>query len=87
MHVPRPATCCTYLDVAIRRPAVFDGCTSSLLQGFLVRLQALWDGEERSAQGWRQETPQSTKQQQEPQSCPCNTLLRSQHPMAPRPLS
>lgn len=27
---------CTYLDVAIRCPAVFDDCTSSLLQGLLI---------------------------------------------------
>lgn len=41
--------CHTYLDVAIGCPVVSDSCSSSLLQGFLVRLQALQDGEELSA--------------------------------------
>lgn len=74
-----PHTPCTYLDVAIRCPAVFDDCASSLLQGFLIWLQAL-QKERNFLQDQRQESSKSPKEKQQPQSCPCQQTLAS-HPV------
>lgn len=81
LHHPTPR--CTYLDVTIRCPAVFDDWASSLLQGFLIWLQTLQ--KERSfVQGQRQESSQKPQgKAATPQlSLPANPVIspHSWHP-------